>query len=166
MKTAACSTCGSAPFKMNRTSWLCLKHWKLSAMRWRASVRRKSVPTVQQLEALIPDGMICGSCKRVMTWFKKEDSKSVITLQHNRDGSYALICLSCNSRHQHFPGDDFYKIPMDCKRCPRCREARPHADFPKSHERWMGLGPYCRKCAAVIRAERKASLIPQKEGKV
>src|SRR5688572_27994857 len=130
-KALGCCMCGGDAFKLNRTSWLCVRHWRLSRMRHASRSRGKSVPSMSELESLVPDGMSCPVCDRKMVWLKNESRSLVISLQHNRNGSYLLICLSCNSRHQHFSGDDFYKIPKDQKWCPGCKSVKPNSDFSK-----------------------------------
>jgi hypothetical protein len=53
-----------------------------------------------------------------MNWWLTEGSSTVITLQHDRDGTIRLICKGCNSRHHLHPGDSYYQMPRGHKRCP------------------------------------------------
>ena len=129
--TTPCAHCGApAIFIMNQ--WVCAKHYRFRSMRYSARHSGKKVPSRDWLEANVPEGMVCPCCSRVMNWRIHEGRPTVITLQHNRDGTMAMICQSCNSRHQHMPGDSFYSLPEGMRRCPKCGEIKPRGEFASS----------------------------------
>ncbi len=124
-------------------------------MRANAKYGGKSVPTESQLEALVDasDGLKCRDCKRGMNWFQTDGVGSVCTLQHYRDGSFGLVCRSCNAKHAPWPGDKFCEVPATHKYCPCCEATLPRTAF-KVHKRYTtGCYSYCRACEALKRRE-------------
>jgi hypothetical protein len=119
-------------------------------MRTIAKHRGKSVPSMEELEALLPLDMNCPICKRAMNWRSAEGRSTVITLQHDRSGAHRLICHACNTRHAKMAGDSFYALPADHKRCPKCESIKPISEFWKdrSGERWKDTYAYCKSCSA------------------
>lgn len=102
---------------------------RLEQMRIKAKRENKVAPTIKELWSLIPRDMICRDCDRVMVWTSKEDQIRVVTLQHYRDSTLALVCRSCNSRHAFMPGDTYRDLPKDYKFCPGCKNTKLLTDF-------------------------------------
>ena len=128
--------------------WLEKRHLRFSGMRSGARRHGKYVPTIKELNVLVPSDMKCVVCKRRMVWFARHDRTRVMTLQHDRNGRLRMICKSCNTRHYYYPGDSFYSVPRDQKRCFRCEAIKPLGAFPhQHHERWKNRSGMCRVCA-------------------
>ena len=124
------------------------------SMRARAKYEGKTVPPLEWLEANYPKNMICPGCDRKMNWTSKEGKSTVISLQHNRDGTWGFLCRACNTRHAKFFADDFYKAPKDKKYCPRCKRTLPLVDFCTDNlKRWQNKKAYCRKCSTEMHYE-------------
>lgn len=144
-----CSRCGSAAVRYQGHQHLCAKHYRFGQMRALAKRRGKSVPDHQELEGLVSDGNRCADCSRLMNWLAAEDQASVATLQHYRDGTYALVCRSCNTRHAYMPGDTYRDVPKDHKLCPKCNEVKPDREFCSDNSRSgpRKLKSHCRECS-------------------
>jgi hypothetical protein len=143
--------------KVMKGSFYCAKHARFQQMRDGARRSRQTVPSYEQLEVLASAaGMVCSHCRKQMFWTRGQGPISQqITLQHDRSGIMRLICMSCNSRHRDYPGDDFYKFPVDFKRCYRCKTVKPFSDFSVSRRYSFGLSPICRRCLSTINADRR-----------
>lgn len=125
----------------------CIRHYRFNNMRSRAARSKKLLPTFDELEAIVPKSMICRICKRQMNWLQKDGAATVMSLQHNRDGSLEMICLSCNVRHHSHPGDSFYDVDQSTRRCTLCRAFKPHDEFPRyKGKHWMGRANACKPC--------------------
>lgn len=146
---SACSWCiRPAHIKQGRIM-LCQMHYRISSMRSNAKRHGKAVPSREQIEAMIPSPFECSSCNREMTWVGKFGASQKATLQHDRSGSMRIICLGCNTRHAHHPGDTFYDIPDGKKLCPDCSRVLPISSFCKDKSRPIGVKSYCRECSSV-----------------
>lgn len=86
-----------------------------------AKTNNKLVPTQDDLEKMFNEKMVCKDCNIDMVWTRKESQSRVITLQHYRNGSLGLVCMSCNSRHGAMKDDSFLLMPKDFKYCPCCK---------------------------------------------
>lgn len=129
---------------------LCAMHYRFDGMRQSAKRDGKYVPTESELlELLNSCKLSCPVCKRAMNWRMIDGTETVITLQHNRDGTLAFLCMSCNSRHQAYPADDFFKVGPDRKRCSGpCKRVRPLSDFATDNgRRWANKKTICKECA-------------------
>lgn len=126
---------------------------RMLQMRWTAKYHGKTIPSISELENLIPKDMKCPVCSRTMNWFRKEGHSTVITLQHDRDGSHRILCQACNVRHAFREGDSFYQS-KDLKRCQRCGELKPYTDFyADNSKRWQNKFGKCKPCTALIGKE-------------
>ena len=148
--------CNALAKPTHRRTPLCPKHHRFGMMREIAKAARKRVPSYEELESLLAQlkDLKCPVCNRVMVWFKHESDRTVITLQHNRDGSIALICFSCNSRHRD-NGDALYQIGPDQKRCSRCKRVLPLSGFTSDRTSgvWANRKCVCKTCANAYRRE-------------
>lgn len=139
--------CGETAIRQQGHMSLCVKHYRFQQMRTQSTRRGKTSPSRDELESMIPKNMICQSCNRKMNWLSSEGHATVITIQHDRDGTLRLICRSCNARHASFNGDEFYNRDITKKCCPRCREMLPWSSFTiDKSRRWNDANTYCRKC--------------------
>ena len=80
---------------------------RITTMRGRAKLKKKYAPTAEEvLPTLTNPDMKCPIClrKMVLHW-RLRDKKSVATLQHWDDGTWSIICFSCNARHAGFAGN-------------------------------------------------------------
>ncbi len=127
---------------------LCAVHYRISSMRSRARRDGKAVPTRHEIESMIPDPLVCIGCARPMNWLTSNGASSQISLQHDRSGTVRLICRGCNTRHSDHPGDTFYSLPADSKRCPSCCRVLPRGAFSIDRSRPVGLKSYCRPCSS------------------
>lgn len=147
---ALCAWCDQPSHIRQGRILLCVKHYRFSGMRSRAKRDGKTVPTRDQLEAIIPEPFNCPACRRPMQWLRTLGASSQVTLQHDRSGELKLICLACNTRHAQHPGDSFYDIPEGKKRCPNCDQVLPLAGFAVDRSRPMGRKSFCRACSSVV----------------
>lgn len=121
-----CSKCCDIAVIMQGHQWLCEKHYRF-----------------------LQKDMLCPSCKRKMNWRQRDGKATVITLQHNRDGTVQYLCLSCNSRHASREGDSFYnENPNTEKRCPKCMIIKPLNCFAlDKSKKWKDRKTTCRECS-------------------
>ena len=144
-----CSKCEITAVIKQGHQWLCDKHYRFGSMRTKAKQGDKAVPSHEELENMLPKDMICPSCKRQMNWRQKDGASTVLTLQHNRDGSMQMLCLACNTRHVHRTNDDFYKENTETeKQCPKCGKLKPLDEFTTDNsKRWKNKKSFCRECS-------------------
>jgi hypothetical protein len=117
-------------------------------MRATAARKGKKIPSRQELAFMVEQTrLICCGCQRKMNWLSKEGPSSVVSLQHNRDGSMAFLCRACNTKHAQFPGDMFYTIPKSHHRCGDCYQILPRDNFWEDRSRPLGIKAYCKACA-------------------
>ena len=130
-----------------------IRNLRFYQMRREAERKGKAVPTMNQLYALASNGLSCPDCGVTMHWLEKESPRFVITLQHYRDGSFGLVCKSCNSRHRNMPGDDYRSSPKDHKYCPHCKLLKPFSKFAHDSTRkgTMQLKSWCMECMNAAR---------------
>lgn len=136
----------------------CIKHHRLSRMRWQATRRGLYCPSFSELEGMLPLDMKCPHCREAMEWSGEKAARNSITLQHDRSGGIRFLCFSCNSKHQKVPGDKFYEIGPDEKHCPACKQVLPIDQFyrKKTVKRasFTPFLPRCKKCTAELWAEK------------
>lgn len=145
---ARCTQCGE-PSQGAYDNWsLCVKHSRYRQMRTAAQSNGKLVPTQKQLVDLTPKDMTCPDCGVEMTWLKRDSPRKVATLQHYRDGTLAIVCMSCNAKHGHSVGDIYREIGPNFKLCRACKNILPVLDFTRKRDK---NGPWyyknlCKKC--------------------
>ena len=158
-----CPRCGDVAYQKNGNQRLCRKHLRFSQMVATANRRGLLAPTHAELHRLhaVLDNMACPHCHRTMNWMRRDGSSTVISLQHYRDGSFGLICVSCNTRHYYMPDDDFNTLLPGHKWCPSCRTIKPLGQFQANNSRkWTGKRSHCRECC---NRPRRASVASRQE---
>ncbi|WP_261437611.1 hypothetical protein [Serratia proteamaculans] len=128
---------------------LCAKHYRFGQMRANAKRRGLSVPTHEHLHSLVGDDFRCPDCSRLMNWLSADGMASVASLQHYRDGTFGIVCRSCNTRHAFMPGDSFLSMPDSHKYCPSCKTSKSrdefYSDLGRSGE--LKTKSYCKECS-------------------
>lgn len=156
-----CNWCSVEAARKYSAGHLCSKHYRMLHMRSSARKRYKTAPSYEELELLTDNlgpALLCPSCGRGMNWLKGDGASSVITLQHNHDGTIQFLCHSCNVRHMRYENDSFYNLPEDHKKCPRCERILNLNEFhnsgtnSKSYKKRAG---YCKRCMSELHQERK-----------
>lgn len=146
----SCIYCDQMAVRYGRWTNRCAKHFRFYQMQHSAKSAGKFIPTLEQLDALVPKPFQCLTCKRELIWFMKDDPKNrgrVISLQHDRDGSIRLICHSCNGRHDDRPGDSFYQEGMDRRRCGCCGVTKAISEFGTENGRFQNKKCVCKPCS-------------------
>jgi len=143
-----CSRCDEKAVIMQGHQWLCPKHYRFGQMRNTAKRWGKSVPSHQHLESIAPKDMKCLDCGISMNWRTADGKCTVATLQHYRDGSYGIVCKTCNTRHAFMEADSYRGMAKDHKFCPNCKEIKNlshfYADRGRSGE--MKIKSWCISC--------------------
>ena len=144
-----CSRCGENAVRTQGHQWLCAKHYRFGQMRQKARASGKEVPSHAELHSLPGVDLTCPDCKRRMNWLAHDGADSVASLQHYRNGSMAIVCLSCNSRHASMDGDSFRAMDASSKQCPCCGRIKPSTEFTADNSRSGSLKrkSKCRACA-------------------
>lgn len=144
-----CKWCDAEAARKQGRVWLCQKHYRFQQMRVRAKSSKKTVPSYELLEILyrsLIDNR-CPCCAMKMNLLGRDGMKNVLTLQHDRGGGMRLICLSCNTRHQHYDGDSFYSRNPDVHPCRDCGRVLQKSEFWPDRSRPLGIKPYCKGCS-------------------
>ncbi|WP_265694375.1 hypothetical protein [Providencia rustigianii] len=128
---------------------LCPKHYRFGQMRVLAKRRGLAVPSYELLDKLLNEEMKCPDCGVTMNWRSKDGMASVASLQHYRDGTFGIVCRSCNTRHAYTPDDSYRDMPKDHKYCPKCKKYKPRGDFYTDNGRTGNLKTksHCKKCS-------------------
>lgn len=147
---AKCARCDSIAVRHQGHQWLCAMHYRFGQMRATAKKDGKAVPTHDDLAAMVRK--TCPDCGVFMHWTAHGHRAAVATLQHYRDGTLAIVCRSCNTRHASMPGDSYRDMPKDHKRCPSCRQVKHESEFTADNGR---SGPLkrkslCRTCSNAV----------------
>jgi hypothetical protein len=143
----ACARCSQPRVRLS----YCEKHLRFRQMRSDSQKRGKAIPTPEQLETLVPIDMRCPICVRPMHWNGVPRSQ-VISIQHDRNGDFRLICFSCNRKHADMPGDSFYDVPKGSRYCYACKAVKPESDFYQSRKTPGQFYTGCKACNAVKNA--------------
>lgn len=140
---------------------LCSRHYRFGQMRAAAKRNGKEVPSIETLCSLAPFqwDMKCKDCHRIMNWLAADGADSVVSLQHYRDGSFGLVCLSCNSRHASMKSDSYCDMPSEFKLCPGCNVEKPSGEFCADNGRSGALKrkSLCRTCSNAASIAWKAN---------
>jgi hypothetical protein len=145
-----CARCDLMAVRRSGNQMLCAMHYRFGSMRATAGRDGKTVPSHQQLAAMVMPSNACHDCGVHMPWLASEGACTVATLQHYRDGTFGLVCRSCNSRHAAMPGDTYRQIDKGDKFCPSCRAVKPSAEFYSDASRTGALRrkSHCTSCSA------------------
>lgn len=147
--------CGEPESRFRGNHWICIVHNRFDTMTTCARDKGKRIPTYEELSSmaatLIANDMKCWHCGQKTQWAGKRSDTHTITLQHDRSGEIRFLCKTCNARHQFFPGDTFYDVPLDHKFCPKCKRTMHASEFyplPNGKPR-----TYCKDCKNLIAVE-------------
>jgi hypothetical protein len=108
---------------------MCEKHSRFNQMQHRAKADKKYVPSIYELEKLVPHNMSCPDCQCTMNWIDGDSRSQGAVLQHYRNGSIGICCLSCNTKHGLMDGDSYLDLPDGHKLCRGCQTIKPLAMF-------------------------------------
>lgn len=142
-----CYVCGDEAIKRHGRSNLCAQHRRFLQMQRTAKQDKKYVPSIYELQKLVPVDMKCGDCGIEMNWIDGNNRPSNAVLQHYRDETLGITCMSCNTKHGLMPGDSYRDIPNGHKLCTNCKTIKSldlfgkrsakEGDYPKTK---------CKKC--------------------
>ena len=145
-----CYVCGDQALSFNGRSNLCEKHRRFIQMQKTAKSDKKYVPSLYEIEKIVPKDMSCQDCGISMHWIDNRNRSSGAILQHYRNGTLGIVCLSCNIKHGFMPGDMYRDIPRDNKLCVSCKSIKPLFMF---NLRKDGKKPYplskCKECCLI-----------------
>lgn len=152
-----CSRCDEEAVIKQGHQWLCVKHYRFGQMRANAKRYGKKVPAHADMEIMKGVDLVCPDCQVQMNWRSRDGHCTVASLQHYRDGSMAIVCRSCNTRHAYMEGDSYIDMPKDHKRCPSCGEVKPYGMFYTDNGRSGALRKKstCAPCSDAIVNEWK-----------
>lgn len=143
-----CSKCDSVADKVDGKRRLCFRHYRLKQMRGCAKRRGLYVPSEQELSLSIDslDCEKCPECGRKMSIHSSICGLAlVMSLQHWSDGSFSIICYSCNSRHGTLGDKRLSQVSPDSKFCVTCKELKNISEFYKGLG-FMGRDSRCKEC--------------------
>lgn len=137
-----CYVCGIEAIKRLGRSNLCAEHGRFVQMQKAAKADKKYVPSIYELQSLVPKDMKCRDCGIEMNWIDNTKRSSGAVLQHYRNGTIGITCLSCNTKHGLMHGDSYRDLPLGHKLCRACKMIKPlemfgkrsakEGDYPKS----------------------------------
>ena len=144
-----CAKCEEQAVIKQGRQWLCAKHYRFGQMRSLAKRRGKDVPSHEDLHSMPGADLACPDCGVRMNWRSKDGQSTVASLQHYRDGTMAIVCRSCNTRHAFMLGDEYRHMPAGQKMCPSCRQIKLSSEFTADNGRSGQLRrkSYCKSCA-------------------
>jgi hypothetical protein len=126
-----CYVCGEEAIKYLGRSNLCAEHRRFVQMQKTAKQDKKYIPSIYELQRLAPKDMKCGDCGIEMNWIDGSKRSSGAVLQHYRDGTLGITCLSCNTKHGLMHGDSYRDLPKGHKLCRTCKTIKPLNMFGK-----------------------------------
>ena len=155
-----CSKCENTSIYKQGNQWLCAKHYRIAQMRSNAKRHNKFVPEYSEIEKRL-DLLICPDCGKSMNLLSKDGKCTVATLQHYRDGSWNIVCRSCNTRHAYMPGDTYRQMDKNNKYCPKCKSIKSFSQFSVDNGRSgnIKLKSYCKSCSKEAHREWKRNSI-------
>jgi len=124
-----CYICGDDATPRYHRKNMCSKHQRFMQMQSVAKNDGKYCPSIYEIEKLVPKDMVCGDCGDAMNWISADNRSKGAVLQHYRDGTLGIVCLSCNTKHGLMPGDSYCEIPNDHKLCKGCKAVKPRSMF-------------------------------------
>jgi hypothetical protein len=152
-----CYVCGDEAIKRNGRANLCAQHRRFIQMQKAAKSDGKYVPSLLELERLVPKDMKCQDCGTQMHWIDDDNRAKGAVLQHYRNGTLGLVCMSCNTKHGLMPGDSYRDIPEGHKLCRCCKTIKPLSMFSLRKE---GKVHYpvskCKPCSLAAQKEWRA----------
>lgn len=150
-----CVRCESPSTHKQGRLWLCPKHYRFGQIKAEAKRKGKTVPSNQCLEEMAT--LICGDCGVRMNWLARHNQTLVASFQHYRDGSYGIVCRSCNTRHAHMDGDTYRSMPKDHKKCPKCLQVKPLSKYAADNSKSgpMKIKSWCQSCSTISHREWK-----------
>ncbi len=126
-----CYICGDNAISLHGRKNVCEKHKRFLQMQHTAKNDKKYVPSLYEIENLVPKNMLCQDCGDLMHWIDNSNRSKGAVLQHYRDGSLGVICNSCNVKHGLMPGDSYRDVPVGHKLCRSCKTIKPLEMFGK-----------------------------------
>jgi len=142
-----CYICGDTAIKRHGRANRCEKHHRFIQMQKTARQDGKYVPSIYEIEKIVPVDMKCVDCGCLMHWIDDGNRSTGAVLQHYRNGTLGIVCLSCNTKHGAMPGDSYKEVPVGSKLCRACKTIKPLDMFGK---RMDGKKPYptskCKSC--------------------
>lgn len=143
----SCKWCNDKSFRKAGRIHLCKKHYRFQQMRVDAKRQGKLVPEYDDLNRYMNMcSMICPCCKRIMNWSANDGQSTVVTLQHNNDGTMNFLCRACNTLHGKI-GDVIYQVHDNEKYCASCDTIKDKSEFYKERNRPSGLKSSCKECS-------------------
>lgn len=140
--------------KRSLTTFYCDFHYRMSEMSQTSKARKGDGLTLKAVESLyetIGRPTVCLRCSQAFTWHStKNGMASLITLQHNNDGTLCFLCHSCNSGHGNTElGDGWLKVnPATEKYCPTCKRVQSLGFFYRTKgNRRDGRYGWCKECS-------------------
>jgi hypothetical protein len=142
-----CYICGTDAVNVHNRKNVCEKHRRFLQMQHTSKYDKKYIPSIYELEKLVPNNMECQDCGRVMHWIDDENRSSGAVLQHYRNGTLGIVCLSCNTKHGMMPEDSYKDVPPNHKLCTCCKIIKPLSMFnPRRDGKVEYPMSKCKKC--------------------
>lgn len=152
-----CFVCGIDAISRHQKKNLCAQHYRFIQMQKTAKTDGKYVPSIFEIQSLIPSEMKCQDCGEQMHWIDDENRSKGAVLQHYRNGTLGIVCFSCNTKHGLMPGDSYCDVPVDHKLCRVCKTIKPLAMFSRRKD---GKKIYpvskCKPCSLLAQKEWRA----------
>lgn len=126
-----CYICGESTISLHGRKNVCEKHKRFLQMQHTAKWDKKYVPSLYEIEKLVPFDMRCQDCGNLMHWIDNNNRSRGAVLQHYRDGTIGIVCHACNVKHGMMPGDSYRDVPQGHKLCTACKVIKPLSMFYK-----------------------------------
>ena len=120
-----CYICGDKTIILHGRKNVCEKHKRFLQMQHTAKRDKKYVPSIYEIEKMVPKDMICQDCGCTMHWIDNDNRRHGAVLQHYRNGSLAITCMACNTKHGLMIGDSYRDVPSGHKMCISCKTIKP-----------------------------------------
>jgi hypothetical protein len=120
-----CYICGDKTIILHGRKNVCEKHKRFLQMQHTAKRDKKYVPSIYEIEKMVPKDMICQDCGCTMHWIDNDNRRHGAVLQHYRNGSLAITCMACNTKHGLMIGDSYRDVPSGHKMCTSCKTIKP-----------------------------------------